>query len=315
VAGVCNVATGACSNPNAANGTSCSDGNACTVNDSCQNGACTSGPATGCTCSDGIKNQGETGIDCGGPCAACPTCSDHIKNQGETGVDCGGPCAACLVCDALPATDGVAHQICAAEPAPVSGIGSFQVACNNAFPGHYPKTAYISAPCGAQTPYLIDCQPVPNLGTGQLFPSCGEGTCPQGYHPVYYDGVQTATCGQASSTQLQLNWCERDCGNYSACYGYEDSTPSLICPTGWHVSELQSINICYPNLFALNPGAPNWGTCTVNSGSFFMCKTGFPPTTCPAGWVQQGAAQHASKCNSTTNDNFNDLNGMFCNPQ
>ncbi len=24
------------------------------------------------TCSDGIQNQGETGIDCGGPCAACP---------------------------------------------------------------------------------------------------------------------------------------------------------------------------------------------------------------------------------------------------
>jgi hypothetical protein len=25
------------------------------------------------TCSDGIQNQNETGVDCGGPCAACPT--------------------------------------------------------------------------------------------------------------------------------------------------------------------------------------------------------------------------------------------------
>ena len=51
------------------------------------------------TCSDGIQNQGETGIDCGGPCAACvPTCSDGIQNQGETGVDCGGPCIACGAC-------------------------------------------------------------------------------------------------------------------------------------------------------------------------------------------------------------------------
>ena len=25
------------------------------------------------TCSDGIQNQGETGVDCGGPCGACPT--------------------------------------------------------------------------------------------------------------------------------------------------------------------------------------------------------------------------------------------------
>lgn len=54
------------------------------------------GPAP--TCSDGIQNQGETGVDCGGPCAACPTCSDGIQNQGETGVDCGGPCSACPTC-------------------------------------------------------------------------------------------------------------------------------------------------------------------------------------------------------------------------
>ena len=25
------------------------------------------------TCVDGIKNQGELGVDCGGPCHACPT--------------------------------------------------------------------------------------------------------------------------------------------------------------------------------------------------------------------------------------------------
>src|SRR5437879_5151312 len=47
------------------------------------------------TCTDGVKNQGETGIDCGGPCPVCVSCSDGIKNQGETGIDCGGPCPAC----------------------------------------------------------------------------------------------------------------------------------------------------------------------------------------------------------------------------
>ncbi|MBS3119559.1 hypothetical protein J4475_01930 [Candidatus Woesearchaeota archaeon] len=44
------------------------------------------------TCTDLVKNQGETGVDCGGPCPACGTCFDSIQNQGETGVDCGGPC-------------------------------------------------------------------------------------------------------------------------------------------------------------------------------------------------------------------------------
>lgn len=53
------------------------------------------------TCSDGIQNQDETGIDCGGTkCSACSvtveTCSDGIKNQDETGIDCGG--ATCSPC-------------------------------------------------------------------------------------------------------------------------------------------------------------------------------------------------------------------------
>ena len=48
------------------------------------------------TCTDNVQNQGETGVDCGGPCAACPTCNDGTLNGNETGVDCGGPdCNAC----------------------------------------------------------------------------------------------------------------------------------------------------------------------------------------------------------------------------
>ena len=54
-----------------------------------------SGPVE--TCNDGIQNNGETGVDCGGPnCAACPTCNDGKKNGQETGIDCGGPdCVPC----------------------------------------------------------------------------------------------------------------------------------------------------------------------------------------------------------------------------
>ncbi|MEZ4887477.1 MAG: DUF6252 family protein [Chitinophagales bacterium] len=51
------------------------------------------------SCEDGKQNQGETGIDCGGPCPNCAymrTCTDGIQNGEELGVDCGGPCpAAC----------------------------------------------------------------------------------------------------------------------------------------------------------------------------------------------------------------------------
>lgn len=57
------------------------------------------------TCFDLIKNQGEAGVDCGGPCPPCPSCFDRIRNQGEAGVDCGGPCPACPTC-----FDGMMNQ-------------------------------------------------------------------------------------------------------------------------------------------------------------------------------------------------------------
>eukprot|EP00121_Abeoforma_whisleri_P014479 Awhi_evm1s13349 len=46
-------------------------------------------------CDDGLQNQDETGVDCGGVCDACPTCDDNLQNQNETGIDCGGICEAC----------------------------------------------------------------------------------------------------------------------------------------------------------------------------------------------------------------------------
>ena len=49
------------------------------------------------TCSDGVQNGNETGIDCGGDCTPCVTCDDGIKNGNETGIDCGGDCNPCAV--------------------------------------------------------------------------------------------------------------------------------------------------------------------------------------------------------------------------
>ena len=66
-------------------------------NDPCTN----TGTGGGATCSDGIKNQDETGVDCGGSkCSPCnssgATCSDGIMNQDETGIDCeGSKCSPC----------------------------------------------------------------------------------------------------------------------------------------------------------------------------------------------------------------------------
>jgi hypothetical protein len=104
-------------------------GPAPTCNDGIQNqgetGVDCGGPCAACaSCNDGIQNQGETGVDCGGPCAACPTCNDGIQNQGETGVDCGGPCAACPTCnDGIQNGDETGVD-CGGSCAPCGGGGA-----------------------------------------------------------------------------------------------------------------------------------------------------------------------------------------------
>jgi hypothetical protein len=46
------------------------------------------------SCTDGIQNGNETGVDCGGPtCVACPNCFNGIQDGNETGIDCGPSCA------------------------------------------------------------------------------------------------------------------------------------------------------------------------------------------------------------------------------
>ncbi|MES2679919.1 MAG: hypothetical protein V4635_08550 [Bacteroidota bacterium] len=57
------------------------------------------------SCSDGIKNQNEALVDCGGVCKRCPDCFDGVKNQDEENVDCGGPCEVCETC-----SDGIKNQ-------------------------------------------------------------------------------------------------------------------------------------------------------------------------------------------------------------
>lgn len=53
------------------------------------------------SCTDGIKNGNETGIDCGGDCPdVCFSCDDGVQNGNEEGIDCGGDCPdTCYTCD------------------------------------------------------------------------------------------------------------------------------------------------------------------------------------------------------------------------
>jgi len=51
-------------------------------------------------CYDGLLNNGEEKIDCGGPCEECDHCENGIwdPERGETWRDCGGRCPECPTC-------------------------------------------------------------------------------------------------------------------------------------------------------------------------------------------------------------------------
>ena len=64
----------------------CKDNSQCGENEVCIKGECQSGCINDDHCKQGEKCYDESCV---------PTCEDGIQNQNETGIDCGGPCPAC----------------------------------------------------------------------------------------------------------------------------------------------------------------------------------------------------------------------------
>ncbi len=141
--------------------------------------ACDAGPMG--SCSDGVRNQDETSIDCGGVCASCDarssaSCSDGIRNQAETGIDCGG---ACPGCDAGPSPSCSDAGACDAGPS---------VSCLDAGACDAGPSASCSDGIPNQDETGIDCG-------GSCLP------CPTSCSSVVADSA-----ADFSGTQGQANW-------------------------------------------------------------------------------------------------------------
>jgi hypothetical protein len=130
----------------------CANGDACTENSDCTSGRCQDEVCRIIECGDGDLDtaEGETDIDCGGPCKPCAdgddcsvpgdcasgvcsttcgsSCTNGVQDNDETDIDCGGSCPACaggLNClvDADCLEPGVgACRVCNDEP---TGTDSF----------------------------------------------------------------------------------------------------------------------------------------------------------------------------------------------
>jgi len=205
-AGTCDPATGVCSNPVRADGSGCSDGNACTQNDTCRAGVCTGGTPVVCTpldqchdagvcnpasglCSTPNKPDG-TGCSDANACTQTDTCQGGVCT-GTNPVTCppNDQCHLPSVCN--PATGACSSS----APRP---DGS---ACNDANACTQTDTCQ-GGVCTGGNP--VDCTPLDGChGAGTCDP--GSGTCS---NPVLPDGTVCDSGGvcQGSST-CQSGFC------------------------------------------------------------------------------------------------------------
>lgn len=123
-AGLCDSATGMCSNPAKPNGTTCSDGNACTINDRCIAGTCNSGGAMPCAALDQCHIAGVCDSTTG-------ACSNPEKPEG-TICDDGNLCTVKDNCIAGACIAGAATTCSALDECHDAGLcDSATGACSN----------------------------------------------------------------------------------------------------------------------------------------------------------------------------------------
>jgi cysteine-rich repeat protein len=197
-AGVCNPATGLCSDPAKANGSACDDGNACTRTDTCQAGVCTGGNALVCTASDQCHTAGvcnpATGL-CSAPPKANGTACDDDDFCTTSDVCVAGTCSG----TSMPDTDDdgycdardICPQVPDADQTDTDGDGVGDLCqCKSPAPGRClagggtPKTD-----CFAE--FLSPAPPVLNKKGTKLKPFI---LCRDGDATCDLDGARDGTC-------------------------------------------------------------------------------------------------------------------------
>ena len=351
-AGTCTPATGLCSNPNAPNGVSCSDGSACTRTDTCQNGVCAGSNPVVCTASDqchiaGTCNPG-TGL-CSNPVAPDSTpCND---GDGCTRTDScqGGACVGSnpVVCTAsdqchIAGTCSPSTGLCSNPIVPNGTSCSDGSACtqtdtcqNGTCAGSNPVICTASDQCHIAG----TCNPGTGLCSNPVAPDntlcndgdgctrtdrCAAGSC-VGSNPVVctpMDACHVIACNPATGQCVNTNAPNgTSCNDANACT-QTDTCHGGLCvgsnPVVCTASDACHVaGSCNPdNGLCSNPVAPDNTPC--NDGS--ACTQ---PDTCIAGACVGSNpvlcnpldACHVAACNPATGQcvDSNAPNGTPCN--
>lgn len=207
--------------------------------DECTGDACDVAPLPSCT--DGTRNGGEAGIDCGGPCdipcesgSTCaddrdcvsrrcdagrcsePSCDDEVQGPGETDVDCGGICASrCGPGEGCSDNDDCgAGLFC-----PEQGQRCADVSCQD----DVLNGSETDTDCGGDCPGCADGSPCDGGGDCQSAVCGDDGRCaPASCNDTVRNQDETAAdCGGR---------CNANCGSGQGCNNGGDCT-SGVCGT------------------------------------------------------------------------------------
>jgi hypothetical protein len=201
--GTCDPTTGLCSNPNAPDGASCNDGNACTQTDTCQSGTCTGTNPVVCTASDQCHDVGTCD-------AASGACSNPAKANGATCSD-GNACTQSDTCQSGTCTGSNPVVCTASDQCHDAGT------CN-------PTTGVCSNPAKANGTTCNDGNACTRTDT------CQSGTCTGG-NPV----VCTASdqCHDAGTCNPGTGTCSNPAkANSTTCDDGNKCTQSDTCQAG-----------------------------------------------------------------------------------
>ncbi len=211
-------------------GATCGEGDGCQADRDCVDGLCrvSDGTCRAPSCTDTVKNQDETDVDCGGICPQCMNgdgcmdntdcvsgfcqmsdstcrpsgCADSLMNQDETDVDCGGVCGATCEVDEMCLLDGD----CLADFCRPTDTTCQVPTCTDTFQNQDESDVDCGGACGATCTVDETCN---------LDADCESGFC----HPTD-SSCQVPTCTDTFQNQDET---DVDCGG-AVC------DP---CPTCW----------------------------------------------------------------------------------
>jgi RHS repeat-associated protein len=284
VPGTCDPSTGACSNPQASNGTACNDGNECTQTDTCQSGTCTGTNPILCTASDQCHIAG-----------ACDPTTGACSNPGAPDG------TACSDGNACTQTDVCSSGVC---------VGAKPVACTASDPCHVagvcdPNTGACSNPIAANGAACSDGNTCTQTDT------CQGGTCVGG-NPVTC--TASDQCHGAGTCDPSTGACSNPAvADGTACSGTNRCNQSYACLSGTCAGSnpivctasdpCHAAGSCDPTSGTCsNPAAPDGTACAGSNkcNQAYACQggacTGSNPVTCSAA----DACHVAGTCDPTT---------------